>query len=200
TSCHNPDATDIPVHAATTAGSLCNAATAGTTDAPIDFKYMIHAIHASATYPANPPYPAGLTICGNGNSVNTFNVGYPSPLNNCLACHVTTTAGNLQTGTYYPVDPSVVQGTTIHAGPTLATADRQALTDDVVISPNAAICSTCHIDAASKAHMTQNGGDFNATKTAAGALQSASAESCAVCHGPGGLADIAVVHSLASFK
>jgi OmcA/MtrC family decaheme c-type cytochrome len=190
-SCHNPNATDIPVHASTTAGSLCNASTPGTTDAAIDLKYMIHQIHASATYPASGAYPAGVTICGFGSNPVTFSVGYPGALNNCLACH--------KTDTYYPVDPAVVQGTTIHAGPTLASADRQSVTDDIVISPNAAVCSSCHIDAQAKAHMTQNGGDFNATKAATGALISATAESCRVCHGPGAIADVKVVHNVSSF-
>jgi len=189
--CHNPDATDIPTHASATAGSLCNAATPGTTDTAIDLKYLIHEIHASATYPASGVYPAGVTICGFGNNPTTFTVGYPGALNDCAACH--------KTDTYYPVDPAVVQGTTMHAGATLATADRQSLTDDIVISPNTAVCSSCHIDATAAAHMKQNGGDFNATKSATGGLISSGTETCSVCHGPGAIADVKVVHSVASF-
>jgi hypothetical protein len=47
--------------------------------------------------------------------------------------------------------------------------------------------------------MKQNGGDFAATKSAQGALVSANVETCSVCHGQGRTADVAVVHSLASF-
>jgi len=176
TSCHNPDATDIVVHAA--ASGAC---AVGTPDNAIDFKYFIHELHASGAN--NNP----ITICGFGNSVNTFNVGYPGALNDCTACH--------NTDTYYPVDPNVVQGTTVHAG-----ASRITLTDDTVISPNTAVCSACHIDSTSKAHMVQNGGDFNATKTMFGTLVSAGTETCSLCHGPGAVADVKVMHSVASFN
>lgn len=175
-SCHNPNATDIGLR--TAASGVC---APGTPDNSIDFKYFIHEIHASGAN-SNP-----ITICAFGSNPTTFNVGYPGVLNNCLACH--------NTGTYYPVDPAVVQGTTVHAG-----ADRTTLTDDVVISPNTAVCSSCHIDTASKQHMVQNGGNFTASKTASGALVSASFETCSVCHGSGAVEDVAVVHSLASFK
>jgi cytochrome c553 len=52
--------------------------------------------------------------------------------------------------------------------------------------------------------MMQNGGNFTATKTAAGALVSTSngsplVETCSLCHGPGAVEDVAVAHNLASF-
>ncbi len=175
-SCHNPNATDIGLRAG--ASGVC---AAGTPDSAIDFKYFIHELHSSGAN-SNP-----VTVCGFGGAPSTFNVGYPGALNNCLACH--------NTDTYYPVDPTVVQGTTVHAG-----ADRTVLTDDVVISPNAAVCSSCHIDNTSKQHMVQNGGDFNATKTVTGALSSGGVETCSLCHGAGRIADVKVVHSIASFK
>jgi hypothetical protein len=87
-----------------------------------------------------------------------------------------------------------MQGTTIHAN------NRQILTDDVVISPNSAVCSSCHTDTTAINHMTQNGGNFSATKTASGALNPASTETCAICHGAGAIADVAVVHKLASYQ
>ncbi len=121
---------------------------------------------------------------------STFKVLYPSSSNaslgNCLACH--------NTDTYYPVDPATVQGTTIHAG------NRQILTDDVVISPNAAACSACHTATTAMNHMAQNGGNFAATKTAAGALNPGSTETCSLCHGPGAVADVKVVHKIASYQ
>jgi len=175
-SCHNPNATDIVVHAA--ASGAC---AAGTPDNSIDLKYFIHQLHASGAN--NNP----ITICGFGNSVNTFNVGYPGVLNDCLACH--------NTDTDYPVDPTVVQGTTVHTG-----ASRTSLLDDTVISPNTAVCSACHIDGTAKAHMMQNGGDFNATKTVSGTLVSSGTETCGLCHGPGAIADVKVQHSIASFQ
>ncbi|MEP6548930.1 MAG: OmcA/MtrC family decaheme c-type cytochrome [Gammaproteobacteria bacterium] len=181
-SCHNPNATDAVMH--TAASGAC---AVGTADNPIDFKVMIHKIHASGDPFA---YTGGVTICAFGGNAATFNVRYPSSANaslaNCAACH--------NAGTYYPVDASVVQGTTIHAN------DRQTLTDDVVISPNSAVCSSCHTDTTAMTHMTQNGGNFAATKSAAGALNPASTETCSICHGSGGIADVAVVHKLASYQ
>ena len=77
--------------------------------------------------------------------------------------------------------------------------NRTTLTDDVVISPNAAVCSSCHTSVTAKEHMIQNGANFAATKTATGALVSASVETCALCHGPGAVADVKKMHDLASF-
>ncbi len=183
-SCHNPNATDAVMHTNTNATSVC---APGTPDNPIDFKVMIHEIHASGDAYA---YTSGVTICSFGGAPTTFKVLYPSSANaslaNCQACH--------NPGTYYPVDPNVIQGTTIHAN------NRQILTDDVVISPNSAACSACHTDTSAMNHMTQNGGNFAATKTASGALNPTSTETCSICHGSGGIADVAVVHKLASFQ
>jgi len=181
-SCHNPNATDAVQH--TAASGAC---AVGTPDNPIDFKVLIHKIHASGD-----PYAygtTGVTICSYGGNATTFQVLYPSSgnasLGNCQACH--------NSGTYYP-DTTAMQGTTIHAN------NRQILTDDVVISPNSAACSSCHTDTTAINHMTQNGGNFSATKTATGALNPASTETCALCHGAGGVADVAVVHKLASYQ
>lgn len=175
-SCHNPDATDIGLRTSTIAGSPC---APGTPDSPIDLKVFIHEIHDSGSNP--------VTICGFGSNPVTFSIAYPGALNDCEACH--------NPNTEYPVDPTVVQGTTIHAG-----ADRTTLTDDTVISPNTAVCSACHFDSTSEQHMVQNGGNFNATKTATGALVSSGVETCSLCHGPGALADVKVVHDVASFQ
>jgi OmcA/MtrC family decaheme c-type cytochrome len=197
-SCHNPDATDIGMH--TAASGLC--APAGTAGAnpeqTIDFKVLIHEIHASGASDSsgNPLYPNGVTICSFGARPSTFSVGYPGNLEDCDACHISGTGST--NGTYYPVDDSMVQGTTTVSN------DRTTLTDDVVTSPNTAVCSSCHTDATAKAHMMQNGGNFTATKTAAGALVSTVngsplVETCSLCHGPGAVADVKVVHNLASF-
>jgi formate-dependent nitrite reductase cytochrome c552 subunit len=79
-------------------------------------------------------------------------------------------------------------------------ADPAILTDDVVISPNSAVCSTCHVSDLAKTHMEQNGGDFAATKAADGSLVSAGSESCALCHGPGRSSDVGVVHGVGDFQ
>ena len=74
------------------------------------------------------------------------------------------------------------------------------LTDDRVVSPNAATCSACHSENADIQHMQQNGGDFNATKAADGSLVSSQVETCSVCHGPGRTADVKVIHKVDAFQ
>jgi len=172
--CHNPNMTDINRR-----GGNCAAAD-GADDQTIDFKRMIHAIHASGEL--GQPF----NVCGFGNNLNSCLVHYPGRLNNCEGCHVA--------GTYYPVDPAKVHGTTIDVN---VTSD---VTDDVVISPNTAVCSACHTGALAVQHMQQNGGDFNARKAADSSLISASVETCVVCHGEGRTADVKEVHEVGSFK
>lgn len=173
--CHNPMMTDVNRRA----GDPCNS-TLGADDTPIDFKHMIHGIHASGEL--GKPFD----VCGFGNSVHSFDFVYPGRLNNCEGCHVA--------GTYYPVDANLVFGTTFDAN------DPAILTDDRVVSPNASICSACHFDNLDIEHMQQNGGDFNATKAADGSLISAEVETCAVCHGPGRIADVKELHQVESFE
>jgi OmcA/MtrC family decaheme c-type cytochrome len=170
--CHNPNATDIQRRVA---GSDCDLAL-GTDDGPIDLKRMVHMIHAGA-----------IGLCGFGNSAHSyFGVVYPGHLNNCEGCHLA--------GTYYPVDPAAVMATTIDAG-----LDRSSLIDDVAISPNTAVCSSCHLDSLAAEHMKQNGGNFLAGKDETGALISSGVETCALCHGPGRTADVAVIHGVGEF-
>jgi mono/diheme cytochrome c family protein len=44
--------------------------------------------------------------------------------------------------------------------------------------------------------MEQNGGDFDAGKTAEGKTVSAGVETCSVCHGPGRTADVKLMHGV----
>lgn len=173
--CHNPNATDI---ARRVAGSQC-VAELGADDVPIDFKYMIHAIHAGK-----------IDVCGFGNTAIPFTgVTYPGHLNNCEGCHLP--------DTYYPVDATPATGvlpTTFDAGANLA-----AYTDDRAVTPNASACSACHDGASARTHMELNGASFAAAKTATGALASGTVETCGLCHGSGGVADVKTVHQVALY-
>ena len=140
-------------------------------------KRMVHGIHAGA-----------IGVCGYRNSAHPyFNVVYPGRLNNCEGCHLA--------GTYYPVDPAVVPATTVDAG-----ADRSSLLDDVAISPNTSVCSSCHTSTLAANHMIQNGGDFAAGKDETGALTSSGNETCQLCHGPGASADVGEMHGVGDFE
>ena len=172
--CHNPNATDSNRRNPPCTDTL------GTDDVAIDFKFMIHAIHASGE--TGVPYD----VCGYGNSPHSFDFHYPGHVNNCEGCH--------NSGTYFPVDPSAVLGTTVDGG-----ADPATPIDDVVVSPNASVCSACHTTDLARQHMTQNGGDFNATKAADSSLISSGVETCELCHGPGRVADVEAVHHVRDF-
>ncbi|MEJ2129851.1 MAG: OmcA/MtrC family decaheme c-type cytochrome [Woeseiaceae bacterium] len=188
--CHNPNATDaskripaIPPDPPTECETVL-----GTEDSPIDFKYMIHAIHASGE--TGVPYQ----VCGYGNSAHEFDVHYPGHLNNCEGCHVRKEdLGRGQSLTYFPVDPNEVLGTTVDAN------DMSTPDDDVVVSPNTSVCSACHVSDLAKQHMMQNGGDFDARKAADSTLISSGVETCELCHGEGRTADVEEVHGVRDF-
>ena len=173
--CHNPNATDVNRRAGQCATDL------GTDDAPIDMKFMIHALHGMDV--SGVPYEA----CGFGNSTHVFDFKYPGRLNNCEGCHLD--------GGYYPVDPAEVLATTIDVG-----ADPASPIDDTAISPNSAVCSACHTSDLAKQHMLQNGGDFTATKAADSSLISSGVETCQLCHGPGRSSDVKEVHGVGEFQ
>jgi OmcA/MtrC family decaheme c-type cytochrome len=180
--CHNPNATDILRRVA---GSEC-VTTLGPDDSPIDLKYMIHAIHRGEE--------AGYTVCGFGNTSHDFSeVRFPGHINNCEACHNTPDAND--TASYYPVDPTLVLATTFDAG-----ADRGSMTDDVAWSPNTAVCSACHTTALAEAHMLQNGGSKTLSKNVDGTTAGGPIETCQLCHGPGRVADVKVMHGVDQFE
>ncbi len=172
--CHNPNATDVQQRGVVATACFDEL---GTVEESIDLKRMVHRIHAG-----------NVGICGYRNSAHDYNgVVYPGRLNNCEGCHLA--------GTYYPVDPAAVLATTIDTG-----TDRSSLLDDVAISPNTAVCSSCHTSSLAANHMIQNGGDFAAGKDDSGALSSFGSETCQLCHGPGASADTAVMHDVSGFE
>jgi len=177
--CHAPNATDINRRA-----DPCVTDLGTTDDNTIDMKVMIHALHA-ADYTKEPYEACGFRF-PSGGTAHTFDFVYPGKLNNCEGCHV-------EDG-FYPVDPTVVLGTTVDAN------DPATPMDDVVVSPNSAICSSCHVSDLAANHMIQNGGDFSATKDADSNLVSSGVETCQLCHGPGASADTAEMHSVGQFQ
>jgi len=181
--CHNPNATDVNRRV-----PPCTDELGSTDDVSIDFKRMIHRIHASGA--TEMPYD----VCGFGfpSTAHSYDVTYPGHINNCEGCHEPTDENPFP---YHPVEAGAILGTTVDVG-----ADVASPTDDVVISPNASVCSSCHVSDLAKTHMEQNGGDFAATKAADSTLISSGVESCALCHGPGRSADVKEVHGVADFQ
>lgn len=68
----------------------------------------------------------------------------------------------------------------------------QASSVNLVLSPVTAACVSCHDSAAAVSHMKSNGGSYYVTRSTA--LLGAP-EQCLVCHGPGRVAAIGVVHA-----
>ena len=65
--------------------------------------------------------------------------------------------------------------------------------NDLTISPTAAVCSACHDGALAKVHMESIGGAmFNVNQTSIDGTY----ETCSVCHGPGRIADVKLVHGI----
>jgi len=179
--CHNPNATDI---ARRVAGSSCETVTGTLDDQSIDFKFMVHAIHAGAI--------ANYKVCGYNNTGYDFShVTYPGKLNNCEGCHLP--------DTYYPPDAATALATTIDAAPA-ANPDRSTPLGDTAISPATAVCSTCHTSVAARNHMLTSGGSFAAIKDADSGISSAPVEVCGTCHGPGRSADVKNVHGIGQFN
>jgi hypothetical protein len=91
-----------------------------------------------------------------------------------------------------------ILATTVNSAPTAVTAGdyttQQAnQDDDLYITPTAAVCSACHDGALAQEHMEFLGGaKFSADK----ATIDGSLETCSICHGPGKIADLNVVHEI----
>jgi OmcA/MtrC family decaheme c-type cytochrome len=137
--CHNPDATDLrqrPADPATTPD--------GKAEETIDFKRMIHGIHAGEDL------AEGLVLYGFGGNAHDYSsVGFIGNNKNCLTCHFP--------GTYSLHAATQTLPSTIDTG-----AEVTDSTDDLNISPVTAVCSSCHDDLVAKNHMLLNGGSFQA--------------------------------------
>jgi OmcA/MtrC family decaheme c-type cytochrome len=185
--CHNPASTDVSERQTLTATTP---GIDGLWEQTIDFKHMIHSIHdGSVRGAAGSPF----VIYGYGGSINNFtDVVYPGQINRCDACHVGTS--------YYPVADTAVQATTFFTGLSKEVPNPAAVGNPISTSANMSVCSACHVDATTQAHMQQNGGSTTVKKDAEGrtilSTDPAAVETCTVCHGAGGVADVRVVHNI----
>jgi OmcA/MtrC family decaheme c-type cytochrome len=172
--CHNPRNTDREVReiAATPPSD-------GKDEETLDFKVMIHAIHAAGIR----EHPLQL-VGFQGRTTYVYDeehVQYPGRIENCLTCHAD--------GTYAVPLAASVLGTTIDTG-----EDHTSPVDDTVASPTAAACASCHDSGGARAHMEQNGASFATTQADLDGGEVL--EQCATCHGAGRTYDISRVHGL----
>jgi len=184
--CHNPNATDA-ARRPTTAGVLTGGVD-GKLEESIDFKRMVHGIHAGQADKGGFR-TKGLTVYGFGGSVNDFSdIVFPGSLKDCATCHV----GNSYqiTGNWAAPTANGILGSTISTG--ASTTDSA---DNLRISPTAAVCSSCHDSAVAKVHMQDatTGGTFSATEAT---LRASVVENCAFCHGDGRVFDVKTVHGV----
>ncbi len=184
--CHNPNATDAAGRPA--AAGVLTGGVDGKLEQSIDFKTMIHAIHAGESGKGGFR-TKGITVYSFDGSVYDFSkVVFPGKLNDCAMCHAGTSYQ--LTGTWHAPTANGILGNTISTG---ASASNPA--DNLRITPTAAVCSSCHDGASAKLHMqdTFNGGIFSATQDA---IKAAAPENCSFCHGPGRSYDVRVVHGV----
>lgn len=150
-----------------------------------DFKRMIHMMHAgqAGNYPVRPNTKVATAFTANP-------PGIYSGLKDCSVCHV----GNshilgksiLGTSVTFDVDTSV-------DSPDATVTDTDAL-DNLVITPKASSCSSCHTSAEAKAHMIDNGARFG-TVTQANVLSGTFVlETCDGCHQSGAMQPVDTAH------
>jgi OmcA/MtrC family decaheme c-type cytochrome len=185
--CHNPKDTDIGRRPG---GGVPG--TDGKLEESIDFKRMIHGIHG------NSIREKPIVVYGySGNPTDFSEVEFPGILSDCHTCHLedpdTMTledrSGDGGANWEQPAQNGIL-GSIIDTG-----ADPALRSDDKGISPTAAVCSSCHDNAVLQAHMEDLGSAlFDDTPTDL----AANVETCVVCHGPGALADVEVVHEEAT--
>jgi OmcA/MtrC family decaheme c-type cytochrome len=169
--CHNPRNTDRSVREIAS-----QPPTDGKAEESLDFKTMVHGIHAAAFR------EAPLQIVGFGGfSTHVYDeehVQYPGRLSNCQTCHGAD-------GYQLPLDPGVL-ATSVGTGANIADPR-----DDLLTTPAAAVCSSCHDSAASLQHMQSEGGLFGAPY----AVAIDAIETCDVCHRSSASASVDAVHN-----
>lgn len=198
--CHTPNTATGHVGAANSYGGGWS----------VSIKNLVHSIHASAK--REQAFTYGATV----DNPNGFKeVTYPGVLNQCEQCHVagsydfsaaannaalpnllwtTDAKGNMSNPTNAPSIGLSPWVTTLGAGQIDYTAN------NLVTSPVTSSCFGCHDSKLAVAHMRTNGGTIygiastvtNGGQRANGFIQ---AETCMVCHGPGKVGDIKVMHA-----
>jgi len=201
--CHNPRNTDVGQRPKTGNVPDPTLAVDGKREESIDLRRLIHAIHAAQKDdPATPAIEGhgfrekGIVIYGYGGKANDFgHIRFPGILNDCTTCHNTGTyelTGKLEMPTQNGYLASTIES--VPTATDLATYNTEIAdqANDLTISPTAAVCSACHDNALAQVHMEDVGG------AQFGVLQSTitGRETCSVCHGPGRIADVKVVHGV----
>ena len=217
--CHNPSNTDVGQRPKT--GGLPDPTLTldGKREESIDFKRLIHGIHSASASnfdgtDAHGFRTQGLVIYGYGGGEHDFShVRFPGVLSKCETCHLPDTytladRSGSGGGNWSLPAMNGIQGSSVHtypaADPTSADYNPAAIfndelkarSDDYKYSPIASACSACHDSTLATSHMTQNGAILGGAGSEQ-VVQAGNIEGCPVCHGPGKLADVKLVHDQA---
>jgi OmcA/MtrC family decaheme c-type cytochrome len=209
--CHNPSNTDVGQRPKDgTTGLPLVSPVDGKTEESIDFKRLIHGIHAaSATNfdgtDAHGFRTKGLVVYGFNGSVNDFSdIRFPGVLSKCETCHLPDTytladRSGSGGGNWELPAMNGIKGSTVNSYPNALpdgsdfAAQLVDQADDYKYSPIASACSACHDGTLEQAHMADNGGIFGGVGSEQ-LVQEGNIEACPICHGPGKLADVKLVH------
>jgi len=153
-----------------------------------DFKRMIHIMHADQeeNYPVWP-----LVKVATGSMAGKY-----AGLKNCAVCHVNDSYERSQSvlGTSVTFDVDLSKDVTTGNGATVTDIDSS---NNLVISPKASACSSCHATDAAKDHMITTGGAAFGTVTQAEIKAGTKVlELCDGCHGPSAIASVKTVHGV----
>jgi OmcA/MtrC family decaheme c-type cytochrome len=212
--CHNANSTDLTQRPADPDGvedGINTAAADALEERSIDFKRLIHGIHGAQQ--RSIPFE----VYGFFNTPHDFStVRYPRESGECEACH---SDGSHRLPLSETVLASTIdtQATVNNASPfgssDFIPGDGSAgdPTDDGNVTAVAAACSSCHDGTEARAHMVDNGAGISVEMPGAGSSGTGTSrfdvlqsdvdggvviETCRVCHGPGRIADVDVVHGL----
>jgi OmcA/MtrC family decaheme c-type cytochrome len=210
--CHNPSNTDVGQRPkdGTTGLPDASATLDGKKEESIDFKRLIHGIHAAsvANFDGTDAHGfrnQGLVVYGFNGSVNDFShIRFPGVLSKCETCHLPDTytladRSGSGGGNWELPAMNGIKGSTVDSSPTAAAdgSDFDAKlidqAEDWKYSPIASACSACHDGTLEQAHMTDNGGIFGGAGSEQ-LVQEGNIEACPICHGPGKIADVKLVH------
>jgi OmcA/MtrC family decaheme c-type cytochrome len=147
-----------------------------------DFKNMIHRMHAEQ----EENYPVWPLVKSTKVNMTTKYAG----LKNCNVCHV---------GDSHKQNNSVLGTSVTYAVDTSIDSTNAAVTDidasdNLVVSPQASACASCHSSDNAKAHMANEGGAVFGTVTQGALAAGAVFESCEGCHAPGAMRPVDSVH------
>ena len=210
--CHNPSNTDVSQRPKDAVTGLPDASVTsdGKQEESIDFKRLIHGIHAASETnfdgtQAHGFREQGLVVYGFGGGENDYShLRFPGVLSKCETCHLPDTytladRSDDDGGNWELPAMNGIRGSTVNSFPNAlpdgSDFDAQLVdqADDWKYSPIASVCSACHDGTLPRTHMLNNGAIFGGASSEQ-VVQEGNIESCPVCHGPGKLADVKLVH------